>query len=114
VIAVIVRQLLVGRIRFERPEAAYYTSCFLVPPPLPVPLFAIALPRWPRAVADALVVMVAIDLLLLLLHAFVRTRGRVAHFGDLEIDFFHICVAPGPTAYSFHHRRLAEAPVALH
>jgi hypothetical protein len=112
VIAVIVRQLLLGRIRFERPEAAYYTSCFLVPPPLPVPLFAIALPCWPRAVADALVVMVAIDWLLLL-HAFVRTCGRVALLGDLEIDFFHICVAPGPTAYSFHHRRLAEAPVAL-
>jgi hypothetical protein len=41
---------------------------FLAPPRLPVPLFALALPRRLVTVADALLDMVNIDLLVLLLH----------------------------------------------
>jgi hypothetical protein len=43
--------------------------CFLVPPPLPVPWFAPALPQRLVAVANALLGMVNIDLLLLFLPA---------------------------------------------
>jgi hypothetical protein len=44
-----------------------FLFCSLVPPPLPVPLFALVLPCSLVAVADALLGMVDIDLLLLLL-----------------------------------------------
>jgi hypothetical protein len=43
----------------------FRAQCFLDPPPLPVPLFAPALPRRLMAVTDALLGMVNIDLLLL-------------------------------------------------
>jgi hypothetical protein len=43
----------------------FCATCFLVPPPLPVPFFALALRRRLVAVADALLGMIDIDFLLL-------------------------------------------------
>jgi hypothetical protein len=40
--------------------------CFLVPPALSVPVFALVLPHWRLAMADALLGMVSINVLLLL------------------------------------------------
>jgi hypothetical protein len=45
----------------------FRTLCFLVPPPLPVRWFALALSHKLVVVADALMGMVSIDMLLLLL-----------------------------------------------
>jgi hypothetical protein len=45
----------------------FHSLGFLVPPPFPDPLFALALPRRHVAMASALLGMVNIDLLLLLL-----------------------------------------------
>jgi hypothetical protein len=43
-----------------------HVQCFLVPPPLPVPVLALTQPQRRVAVADALLDMTNIDLLLLL------------------------------------------------
>jgi hypothetical protein len=43
----------------------FHVLCFLVPPPLSVPLFALALPHRLVAVADALFGMVTVDLIVL-------------------------------------------------
>jgi hypothetical protein len=43
----------------------FHVLCFLVPPPLPVPLFALALPHRLVAMADALFGMVTVDLIVL-------------------------------------------------
>jgi hypothetical protein len=48
----------------------FHALCFLVPPPLPIPLFAVSLPRWLVAVAIALLSMISIDLLPLLFFLF--------------------------------------------
>jgi hypothetical protein len=53
-----------------------HVLCFLVPPPFPVPLFALTLPHRLEAMADALLGMCNIDLLLLLLQVRVmQTRN---------------------------------------
>jgi hypothetical protein len=52
----------------------FHALCFLVPSPLPVPLFALSLPSRLVAVADALLGMVYIDLVFLLLATIVFPR----------------------------------------
>jgi hypothetical protein len=71
----------------------FHVLCFLIPPPLPVPCFALALPRRLVAVANAFLGVVNIDLLLLTLfpwspHVVCCSTWLLGHFA-LAYPFLH-------------------------